>query len=172
MDNNERKAKIVDYLRVKSITHGQVETCLLRLGTTPSLKMEPDRWAVLKQSLQEQGTNLIPLLVRRIEPDEDDREYEVVFGADWFIVAEDLGIARLWVWVFDLNLDQAEVAYEEMLRLTQQGVNTVSLPNSDSNTSPSLADIGKLIDRKLEPIADTSTQSSEPLQNIVQLIVV
>ena len=146
------------------------------MSNEASLDLEPDRRSTLENSLREQGSNLIPLLVRRVEPDDDDREYEVIFGVDWFIVAEDLGIDRLWVWVFDLDPEQAEVAYEEMQRLTQSEMPAIT-PISSSPTpqtiSPSLTEIDALIDRKLMKIIEalpSSSNSDQSDQRIRELI--
>lgn len=113
MDFSKRQKQILDRLRPKPLHHGQLETELIAV---PDLKLEdiaPERWQILRDSFIQEGSNLIPLIVRRTEA-YNDEEYEVIYGADWCLVAKELDIERLWVWVFDLDDEQAAVTQTEM----------------------------------------------------------
>ena len=41
----------------------------------------------------------------------------MIYGADWCLVAKELDIEKLWVWVFDMNDEQATAAKVEMNQL-------------------------------------------------------
>jgi hypothetical protein len=116
MSNKTRQEKIIDYLRVKPSNHGEVETVLLAIPEREKIKSDisPDERKLIEETFKEQGTNLIPIIVRRIEPDEDDREYEVIYGQKSCIIAEEMGIDRLWTWVFDLEDDQVPLIQQKM----------------------------------------------------------
>lgn len=109
MERSDRQERIINYLKIKPISHGQVEVSLLTAYQSDQFVISEQRRAELAQSLSEQTGNLMPLIVRRTELNEDDYVYEILYGLDWFIVAKEIGIERLWVWVF-------EVADEEIDR--------------------------------------------------------
>lgn len=119
MDRADRQNRIIEYLKIKPSSSGEVATELLRPWPNLNRTLSPERYDALKQSLTQQGSNLIPLLIRRAKPDDQGREYEVIYGEDWWQVATELGIDRLWVWVFDLDDPQAAIARAEMQRLAQ-----------------------------------------------------
>ena len=112
---------IIHYLRVKPSNHGEVETVLLKIPEREKIKSEisADEWKLIEETFKEQGANLIPIIVRRIEPDEEEHEYEVVYGQKWCIIAEELGIDRLWTWVFDLENNQVPLIQEKMAALAR-----------------------------------------------------
>lgn len=116
MERKVRQETIIDYLRVKPSTHGEVETGLLAIPNKEKVKNEilQQERELIEETFKEQGTNLIPIIVRRIEPDEEDHEYEVVYGQKLCIIAEELEIDRLWTWVFDLEDDQVPLIQEKM----------------------------------------------------------
>jgi hypothetical protein len=114
MQSKSRQEKIINYLRVKPSNHGEIETVLLAIPHREQIEISPNERQVIEDTFKEQGTNLIPIIVRRIEPDENECEYEVVYGQKWCIVAEELGIERLWAWVFDLEDSQIPLVREQM----------------------------------------------------------
>jgi Rho termination factor, N-terminal domain len=139
MDFSKRQKQIIDRLRPKPIHHGQLETSQIAVPNLKSEDIAPERWQVLRDSLEQEGSNLVPLIVRRTEAYEEE-EYEVVYGADWCLVAKELEIERLWVWVFDLTDEQAISTKEEMEQL---------LGTSDSPSPPpdQIKQIGSLLQR-------------------------
>ncbi|MDZ8134945.1 MAG: Rho termination factor N-terminal domain-containing protein [Nostoc sp. DedQUE04] len=117
MNSAERRDRIVEYLRIKSISHGQVYTFQIAVPESETVEVPFEKREYLRNSLTQQGTNLIPLIVRRTEAYSEEEEYEVVYGADWCLVAKELDIEKLWVWVFDMTDVQAAAAKEEMQQL-------------------------------------------------------
>jgi hypothetical protein len=117
MDEQERQKKIVEYLRIKSTSHGQIYTFQIAVPNPESVAIAPERFDAIRHSLTQQGTNLISLIVRRTEAYSEEEDYEVVYGADWCLVAKEIGIEKLWVWVFDMTDEQARMACQEMERL-------------------------------------------------------
>lgn len=117
MDAAERHTRIVDYLRIKPISHGQIYTFQIAVPPSEVVEIPLDRLEHLSSSLTQQGTNLIPLIVRRTEEYSEEEEYELVYGVDWYIVAKKLDIEKLWVWVFNMTDEQAITAKQEMQQL-------------------------------------------------------
>ncbi|BBD64467.1 hypothetical protein NIES4072_18710 [Nostoc commune NIES-4072] len=117
MQETERHNRIVEYLRIKSISHGQVYTFQIAVPESETVEVPFEKREYLRNSLTQQGTNLIPLIVRRTEAYSEEKEYEVIYGADWCLVAKELDIEKLWVWVFDMTDEQAAAAKEEMQQL-------------------------------------------------------
>jgi len=146
MDAAERRDRIVEYLRIKPISHGQVYTFQIAIPKSEDLEISSQRRENLKRSLTQQGSNLIPLIVRRTEAYSEEEEYEVVDGADWCLVAKELDIEKLWVWVFDMTDEQAAAAKEEMQQL---------LGSSDyrEKTGGEETNINSLLEQKLKPIS-------------------
>lgn len=123
MNENERRSTIVNYLRIKPVNHGQVYTFQIAIPPSEVLDISFERSEYLKLSFAHQGTNLIPLIVRRTEAYTEEEEYEVVYGTDWLFIAKEVNIEKLWVWVFDMTDEEAAVTKQEMQQL---------LGNSDS----------------------------------------
>jgi hypothetical protein len=119
MDEQQRRDRIVNYLRIKPVNHGQIYTFQIAIPTSEVTDIPFDRGEYLKASLIQQETNLIPLIVRRTEAYSEEEEYELVYGADWYLVAKELDIEKLWVWVFDLTDEEAATAKEEMQQLLE-----------------------------------------------------
>ena len=117
MDRADRQNRIIEYLRIKPTHHGQIETCLLAIPNEERLEIDENRRAEISASLIEQGANLVPLIVRRSDAYGDEVEYEVIYGEEWCVIARELGVDRLWVWMFELDDEQARVARTEMTRL-------------------------------------------------------
>ncbi|MBD2296688.1 hypothetical protein H6G06_25195 [Anabaena sphaerica FACHB-251] len=117
MDISERRARIREILGLQAISHGQVYTCQIAIPVNEQKNISSDRLQIIEDSLIQHKSNLIPLIVRRTEAYSEDEEFEVVYGADWCLVAKELDIEKLWVWVFDMTDEQAVAAKEEMQQL-------------------------------------------------------
>jgi len=155
MERKTRQETIIHYLRVKPSNHGEIETVLLFIPEREKIKSEisTDERKLIEETFKEQGTNLIPLIVRRIEPDEKDREYEVVYGRKWCIVAEEIGIDRLWTWVFDLKDSEIPLIQEKMSAL------------AGNQTSLELASSSKTSEVQMQE----TTQSSDGLVKAIEI---
>ncbi|ERN41075.1 hypothetical protein KR51_00023340 [Rubidibacter lacunae KORDI 51-2] len=151
MDRAERQQRIIEYLKIRPLNRGQVETELLKVPNRDAVTIPEPRRIVLRKSLQEQEVNLLPIVIRRIEPDEEEREYEVVFGEDWVILAEELNIERMWALVFDLTDEQVEVARAEMAELHRgEVVDDVSIPAVPAPSGLTLTQVDALLHQRLE----------------------
>ncbi len=120
MDRSSDENRIVEYLRIKPISHSQIYTSQIAVPQPQRGEIPRDRREALRRSLIEQGSNLIPLIVRRTEAYSNEEEYEVVCGADCCIVAKELGIEQMWAWVFDMTDAEVAVAKAEMEHLAPQ----------------------------------------------------
>jgi hypothetical protein len=160
MDRLDRQSRIIEYLKIKPTHHGQIETCLLAIPDGISLEFPSERLEEIRTSLTEQGTNLIPLMVRRSDAYGDDFEYEVIYGEEWCVVARELDIDRLWVWMFDLDDQQAQVARAEMARLAGGEVVIVPGPGPIQPTPDPLIDpsIARRMEDQLQKIQELSKQ--------------
>lgn len=161
MDFNRRQQQIIDRLRPKPVHHGQLETILIAVPTLKSEEISPERWQVLRDSLVQEGSNLIPLIVRRTEAYADE-EYEVIYGADWCLVARELNIQRLWVWVFDLDDEQAAVTRLEMELLLGNSIPSTSPPDEIQQVSTLIQRSEQSLERKI------SQQLNSLLQHLEQ----
>lgn len=148
MDYAERQKKIVEYLRIKSTSHGQIYTFQIAVPPSASVEISPERFEAISHSLTQQGTNLIPLIVRRTEAYSEEEEYEVIDGVDWYLVAKEIGIEKLWVWVFDMTDEEAQIARQEMELLV--GKSEATVPDSVKQIELLLKRFEASVDRKLE----------------------
>lgn len=168
MDQLERQKKIVEYLRVKPISHGQIYTFQIAIPDSELKEIAHERFEVLRNNLAQQSTNLIPLIVRRTDKYTEEEEYEVVYGADWCIVAREIDIEKLWVWVFDMTDDEAEAARKEMEQLI--GSHSPPVPDSVKQVEVLLKrfdeSINKKIDGKLGELLNKITMLSEKIDKI------
>lgn len=114
MDDKQRRERIVNYLKIKPLNHGQIYTFQIAIPPSENVDISFERREYLKMSLTQQGTNLIPLIVRRTEAYSEEEEYELVYGADWCQAAKELDIEKLWVWVFDMTDEEVSTTKEEM----------------------------------------------------------
>ena len=80
------------------------------------------RHEALVKTLTEQGSNLIPLIVRLLDNNDSEQQYEVVRGADWCQVAKETDMKELWAWIYEMTDEQAEMARTEMEQLIQSPV--------------------------------------------------
>src|SRR6476661_471638 len=120
MDRSSDQNRIVEYLRIKPISHSQIYTSQIAVPEPQRGEIPRERREDLRRSLIEQGSNLIPLIVRRTEAYSNEEEYEVVCGSDWCIVAKELGIEQMWAWVFEMTDEEVAVAQAEMEHLGPQ----------------------------------------------------
>ncbi|MBF2088376.1 MAG: hypothetical protein IGR80_01525 [Synechococcales cyanobacterium K44_A2020_017] len=151
-DYQERRNLIRKSLKIQPMSHGQVHIFTVGMRSRPDITS--DRYEELRLSLSNHGSNLIPIMVRRSDRLGDEKEYEVIHGADWVIVAEDLGVEMLWAWVFDLTDEQVDVACQEwdMLMNASDPVTdppTVS-PTPTAASGLSLADMSRLLEQTLD----------------------
>ncbi|VXD12964.1 conserved hypothetical protein [Planktothrix serta PCC 8927] len=121
MSLSDRRVQIGSYLGIKPITHGQIHTFQIAIPNAETIEILPERREILAQTLREHQSNLGSLVVRRTKAYDEEKEYEIVYGADWCIVAEELEIERLWVWVFDLTDEQAITMKTELEQLLGGG---------------------------------------------------
>jgi ParB-like chromosome segregation protein Spo0J len=127
MDILERRSRIRNILGIEPISHGQIYTCQIAIPEEEQENLSSDRLQIIEDSLNQYKSNLIPLIVRRTEAYSEDEEYEVIYGADWCVVAKELGVEKLWVWVFDLTNEQAIASKEEMQQLMNIYPENISL---------------------------------------------
>ncbi|MEG3863343.1 Rho termination factor (modular protein) [Microcoleus sp. herbarium12] len=120
MDRSQDQNRIVEYLRIKPISHSQIYTSQIAVPETQGGEIPRERREALRRSLIEQGSNLIPLIVRPTEAYSNEEEYEVVCGSDWCIVAKELGIEQMWAWVFEMTDEEVVAAQAEMEHLAPQ----------------------------------------------------
>lgn len=148
-DYQERRNQIRESLKIQPLSHGQVHVFTVGMRSRPDITS--DRYEELRLSLSNHGSNLIPIMVRRSDRLGDEKEYEVIHGADWVVVAEDLEIEMLWAWVFDLTDEQVDVACQEWDMLMNAAPDSVTDPSAPTATSGlSLADVSHLLDQTLD----------------------
>lgn len=130
METSNRQAQIEKNLGIRPISHGQVHTFQIAVPDSQRQDISQERRQTLAESLTQHNSNLVPLIVRRTEAYSEEEEYEVIYGADWCLVAKELDIEKLWVWVFDMNDQAAAAAKLEMEQLL--GSTLDPLPPSSS----------------------------------------
>jgi hypothetical protein len=133
MEKSEWRKMIAQHLTIKPLHHGQVYTEEIAIPEGKNKLIFPERKEDLTRSLKEYKSNLIPLILRKSDQYGDDYEYEVIYGEDWCIVAQELEIEKLWAWVFDLNEDQAEAIKAEMQQLAYLNQNDLLSNIVESN---------------------------------------
>ncbi|MDJ0556300.1 MAG: Rho termination factor N-terminal domain-containing protein [Microcoleaceae cyanobacterium MO_207.B10] len=100
----------------------QIPTSQISVPESQVRDIPSERHEALVKSLTDQGSNLIPLIVRLRDSDNSQQQYEVVRGADWCQVAKETDIKELWAWIYEMTDEQAEIARAEMEELTQPSV--------------------------------------------------
>lgn len=160
MSQDIRRELINKSLRIKPINHGQVYTFQIALPDSRKQALALERRQAIEQSLLAHQSNLISLIIRRTTAyDDDDIEYELLHGADWLQVAQELDIEKVWAWVFDLTDEQAIAAIAEMESLTHsQNTQPISKLSDGSDV-----DLAALIDKKLQLVSDSIKHSVTPL---------
>ncbi|MBE9183406.1 Rho termination factor (modular protein) [Microcoleus sp. LEGE 07076] len=120
MERSQDHNRIVEYLRIKPVSHSQIYTSQIAVPETQGKEIIRERREALRRSLIEQGSNLIPLIVRPTEAYSNEEEYEVICGSDWCIVAKELGIEQMWAWVFEMTDEEVAAAQAQMEHLAPQ----------------------------------------------------
>lgn len=163
MSNLERQERISKNLGIRPISHGQIYTLQIAIPDSEKRDISAERQKVLKNSFNQHKSNLIPLIVRRTEAYNEDEEYEVVYGADWWIVAKELNIEKLWVWVFEMNDEQAQAAKVQMEQLTNQTIKPFN-ETSTKNIGNNLQKIEQLYKKEIEIHQKKINQSFKQLE--------
>jgi methyl-accepting chemotaxis protein len=169
MDSSERRTRIRANLGIEAISHGQVYTFQIAIPESEDLEIPLERRENLKRSLTQQGSNLIPLIVRRTEAYSEEEEYEVVDGADWCLVAKELDIEKLWVWVFDMTDEQAAAAKEEMQQLLGSSDSSPVVVQPPSEETESIKPIIQKLD-KLSQQVEIINKKVETLTSKVEQV--
>jgi hypothetical protein len=114
-DAEDRKNRIVNYLRIKPTSHGTIDNFLISIPESERAVISKERRKQIADSLEEFGTNIVPITVRRTE--DEKQPYEVIHGSDWLQVAQEKGIEKPWVWVFDMDDAKAKQYRQAMHEL-------------------------------------------------------
>ena len=169
MNAAERRDRIVEYLRIKPISHGQVYTFQIAVPESEVVEIPYGRHDYLRKSLTGKGTNLIPLIVRRTEAYSEEEEYEVVYGADWCLVAKELDIEKLWVWVFDMTDDQAATAKEEMQQLVGSSDSIPVAVQPASEETETIKTVIQKLDKLFQPVETLNKKIEQVTVSIKKL---
>lgn len=164
MDLSERRARIRSYLGIEQINHGQIYS--FQIAVPPEAEMSdisPERYQNLADSLTSHKTNLIPVIVRPTDKYTEEEEYEVVYGADWCLVAKEIGIEKLWIWSFSLTDEQVNDIKLEM----EEILDSTSLP---SPRSENRAVKGDNIGAEITGIEKLKKSFQEQLESLVSKI--
>lgn len=124
MERSDRRIRIGEKLKATPNNHAQVYTSLIAIPPSER-EISATRYQELEASLSQHQSNLIPLILRRTTAYTEDEEFEVIYGADWCIVAQEIGIEKLWVWVFDIPDEEVDNIKAEMQQLLG---NNIALP--------------------------------------------
>jgi hypothetical protein len=168
MSLSDRRVQIGSYLGIKPITHGQIHTFQIAIPNAETIEILPERREILAQTLKEHQSNLASLVVRRIEADDDEKEYEIVYGADWCIVAKELEIECLWVWVFDLTDEQAITMKTELEQLLGSG--SIQPIISLQALSQMISSGNAQINDRLQQFENNVNNLTANLDNLTQLV--
>lgn len=156
--SNKRQKQIIAHVLPKPITHGMLDTSEIAVPESESRGISPERQQKLRDSFGEQGTNLVPLIVRPTKAYGESVAYEVIYGADWCLVAKELEIEKLWVWGFEMTEQQAATAKEEMEQLVGSRGETPPLSKTEQTTSL-LQQLENSFQSKIETITNKIDQS-------------
>ena len=169
MSLSDRRIQIGSYLGIQPITHGQIHTFQIAIPNAETIEILPERREILAQTLKEHQSNLGSLVVRRTKAYDDEKEYEIVYGADWCIVAEELEIERLWVWVFDLTDEQAITMKTEMEKLF--GGDSIQPITPEFQTlSQMISSENTQINNRLQQLENTVNNLTVNVDKLTQLV--
>jgi hypothetical protein len=163
MSQDVRRELISKNLGIKPINHGQVYTFQIALPDSVKRTISLEQRQAIEGSLLAHQSNLISLIIRRTSAyDNEDIEYELVYGADWLQIAQELDLEKVWAWVFDMTDEQATSAIAEMESLTgtSKDVQPSGIISEDVDSN-----IADLIDKKLQLAIDSIKNSITPLLN-------
>ncbi len=170
MNELEQQNRIVKYLGVKPISYGQIYTFQIAISTDHVIQISDERREILRNSFIEKSTNLIPVIVRRTEAYGEEKDYEVVHGVDWYLVAKELEIEKLWVWVFDLNDAQAAAAKVEMEQLLgTSGYIPAAIPSTSEATEQTNILLQKL-EKLFREVIKEQNNKIERLSESIEII--
>ena len=176
MDLSERRDRIRSYLGIEQINHGQIYSFQIAVPPESAISdISPERYQNLADSLTSHKTNLIPVIVRPTDQYTEEEEYEVVYGADWCLVAKEIGIEKLWIWSFSLTDDQVNDIKFEMEDILQS-TSLPSLPPSENRTvkadniGAEITGIEKLQKSFQEQLESLASKIFIPQQEIIEKI--
>lgn len=153
MNQDIRRELISENLSIKPISHGMVYTFQVCLPDSKRRIIPTEKRQAIERSLLAHRSNLISLIVRRTNAYDENIEYELVHGADWLQVAQELDIEKVWAWVFDMSDEQAITATSEMEALLDSPKNTAYTPE---NMGPNISDF---LDEKLQAATESIRNS-------------
>jgi hypothetical protein len=152
-----RRELISKNLGIKPIDHGHVYTFQITIPDSRKQSLSLEQRQAIEQSLLAHQNNLISLIIRRTNAYADeDIEYELVYGADWLQIAQELNIEKVWAWVFDLTDEQTIAAITEMESLSNSSRDTQPAPIRTDGID---SDVATLIDKKLQLATDSIKNS-------------
>ncbi|NEN90936.1 MAG: ParB N-terminal domain-containing protein [Okeania sp. SIO3H1] len=137
--------------------------------TVPDSQMRDipaERHEALVKSLSEQGSNLIPLIVRLTDNDDSEQQYEIVRGADWYQVAKEAEIKELWAWIYEMTDEQAKIAVAEIEQLTQPPV--IETPSFEHLMQKLEVSFDKKVDSLTKKIDQSIKKNEEVLKKQVK----
>jgi len=158
------------YLSIKPINHGKVYTFQIAIPNARKQDISLERRRAIEKSLLTHQSNVISIIIRRTDAyDDEDIEYELVYGADWLQIAQDLEVEKVWAWVFDMTDDQVEATIAEMDQLTgsYSTSSTSSTTSATEGISSQNSDINieALLDRKLQFLIESIKHAIHPTLN-------
>ncbi len=160
MSQDIRRELIGRNLGIKPINHGQVYAFQIALPDSRQQETSLEKRQAIERSLLEHKTNIVSLIIRRTDDyDDEDIEYELVYGANWLKIAQELGIEKVWAWVFDMTDEQAISTIKEMDELV--GATSISVNHTEGSDSIKNIDldINGLLDKKLEHVVSSIKNS-------------
>ncbi|HEY9629196.1 MAG TPA: hypothetical protein V6C84_17990 [Coleofasciculaceae cyanobacterium] len=158
MSQEIRRELISRNLGIIPINHGKVYAFQIALPDSEKQELSLERSQAIESSLLQHQSNLVSLILRRTESYGDDIEYELVYGAEWLQVAQQLDIEMLWAWVFDMTDEQALAAKSEFSQLFGSSIYMPHAPTGTEQLSGDSANLEQMIDRKLQATADSIKQ--------------
>lgn len=173
MEKTEWRKLIAQHLKVKPLHHGQVFTEEIAISSTQNQVISQERKEDLTRSLTQYKSNLIPLILRRTDQYGENYEYEVIYGADWCIIAQELDIEKLWAWVFDLNEDQALAIQAEMEELANISHDYLLTPEIKENENKLIVENSLVLPKaevlKTEKIEENKIIfNQEKIENLIE----
>lgn len=161
MSYDIRRELISRNLGANPINHGQVYTFQIAIPDSRKQSLSLEQRQAIEQSLLAHQSNLISLIIRRTNAyANEDIEYELVYGADWLQIAQELKIEKVWAWVFDLTDEQTIAAIAEMESLSSIPKDTQATQTVTNSVDSNIA---ALIDKKIQLATDSIKNSITPL---------
>ncbi|MGQ9837307.1 MAG: hypothetical protein ACUVRV_04910 [Cyanobacteriota bacterium] len=147
--SEEARQRIIDYLKPKPINHGQVHLSQVVIPDAFAKSLDQSKVEVAVESLKRFGnSNLYPVIIRRTDLYGEGREYEVIFGEEWCKAANELGIEKIWVWVFDTPDDQVN----DLRQFMSLGENKLIYENLFSEIRKEISKLQKQIEDKFNQV--------------------